>query len=87
MLATNLRHGLRHPGSGRTGGNPHQRRFRPFGDVPLFEKMLRINMLGDILAVESGYEEGCARGTRIAKPSAITLGFLFYLINLITFQS
>lgn len=48
-------------------GNPHQRRFRPLGDVPLFEKMLRINVLGDILAVESGYEEGCKRGARIAK--------------------
>jgi len=44
-------------------GNPHQRRFRPFEDVSLFEKMLRINVLGDILAVESGYEEeGCRRG-------------------------
>jgi hypothetical protein len=27
--------------------------------VPPFEKMLFINWLGDILAVESGYEEGC----------------------------
>ena len=33
-------------------------------DVPLFEKMLSINGLGDILAVESGYEEGCKRGAR-----------------------
>ena len=45
-------------------GNPNQRRFRPLGDVPLFEKMLCINMLGDILAVESGYEEGCKWGAR-----------------------
>jgi hypothetical protein len=45
-------------GSGRTGGNPNQRRFRPLGDLPLFEKMLRINVLGDIPAVESGYDEG-----------------------------
>lgn len=48
-------------------GNPHQRRFRPLGDVPLFEKMLRINVLGDILAVESGYEEGCKRGANYFK--------------------
>ena len=47
-------------------GNPNQRRFRPFGDVSLFEKMLRINMLGDILAVESGYEEGCRWGARLS---------------------
>ncbi len=46
----------------RVIGNPHQRRFRPLGDVPLFDKMLRINVLGDILAVESGYEEGCKWG-------------------------
>jgi hypothetical protein len=62
MLATNLRHGLRHPAHAGRGGNPNQRRFRPLGDVPLFEKMLRINGLGDILAVESGYEEGCFWG-------------------------
>jgi len=43
-------------------GNPNQRRFRPFEDVSLFEKMLRINLLGDILAVESGYEDGCKWG-------------------------
>jgi len=54
MLATS--------GSGRTGGNPNQRRFRPLGDVPLFEKMLRIYGLAYILAVESGYEEGCKWG-------------------------
>jgi DNA gyrase subunit A len=30
--------------------------------VPLFEKILCINGLGDILAVESGYEEGCRWG-------------------------
>jgi len=46
------------------GGNPHQRHFRTLGDVPLFEKILRINGLGDILAVESGYEEGCKWGAR-----------------------
>ena len=63
------------PGWG-CSGNPHQRPclrrcrrrgrqgFRPVGDVPLFEKMLRINMLSDILAVESGYEEGCEWGAR-----------------------
>jgi len=45
-------------------GNPHQRRFRPLGDVRLFEKILRINWLGDILKVESGYEEGCKRGAK-----------------------
>ncbi|MBW1723464.1 MAG: hypothetical protein JRJ78_15585 [Deltaproteobacteria bacterium] len=49
--------------------------FRPLGDVPLFENlpaeqrtaqagMLRINGLGDILAVESGYGEGRKRGGR-----------------------
>ena len=43
-------------------GNPNQRRFRPLGGVPLFEKILCINGLGDILAVESGYEEGCRWG-------------------------
>lgn len=31
-------------------------------DLLLFEKTLRINGLGYILAVESGYEEGCKRG-------------------------
>ncbi len=36
--------------------------FPPLGDVPLFEKMFSINVLGDILAVESGYEEGCKWG-------------------------
>lgn len=55
-------------------GNPNQRRFRPFGDVPLFEKMLRINMLGDILAVESGYEEGCRWGANKTPPSSSSLG-------------
>jgi len=43
-------------------GNPHQRRFRPLGDVPLFKKIIVYNGLGDILAVESGYEEGCKWG-------------------------
>lgn len=43
-------------------GNPHQRRFRPLGGVLFFEKLFRINGLGDILAVESGYEEGCEWG-------------------------
>ena len=38
----------------------------PLGDVPLFEKMLSINGLGDILAVESGYEEGCKWGARLS---------------------
>ena len=61
MLTTNLRHSLRHPVQAGTGGNPHQRRFCPRGDVPLFETMLSINWPGDILAVESGYEEGCKR--------------------------
>jgi len=28
------------------------------------EKMLCINVLGDILAVESGYEQGCKRGAK-----------------------
>jgi len=36
----------------------------PLGDVPLFEKMLSINGLGDILAMESGYEEGCKWGAK-----------------------
>jgi len=49
------------PGWG-CSGNPNQRRFRPLGDVSFFEKMLSINGLGDILAVESGYEEGCKWG-------------------------
>jgi hypothetical protein len=62
MIATDLRHNLRHSAHTGAGGNPHQRRFRPLGDVSLFEKMLRINVLGDILAAESGYEEGCRRG-------------------------
>ena len=53
-------------------GNPHQRRFRPLGDVPLFEKILCINGLGDILAVESGYEEGCKRGAR-QKPTDFSI--------------
>ena len=30
--------------------------------MPLFEKILCINGLGYILAVKSGYEEGCKRG-------------------------
>lgn len=37
----------------------------PLGDVPLFEKILCINGLDDILAVESGYEEGCKRGANL----------------------
>jgi len=40
--------------------------------VPLFEKMLSINGLGDILAVESGYEEGCKRGAR-QKPTDFSI--------------
>jgi len=56
-------------------GNPNQRPFPPLGDVPLFENLpaeqrtaqagiLSINELCDILAVESGYEEGCKWGAR-----------------------
>jgi len=52
--------------------NPHQRRFRPLGDVPLFEKILCIYELGDILAVESGYEEGCKRGAKFQSAYRIT---------------
>jgi len=40
--------------------------------VPLFEKMLCINWLGDILAVESGYEEGCKWGAR-QKPTDFSI--------------
>ena len=53
-------------------GNLHQYRFRPLGDVPLFEKVLSINILGDILAVESGYEEGCKWGAR-QKPTDFSI--------------
>jgi len=35
----------------------------PPGKVPLFEKMLSIKALDDILTVKSGYEEGCRWGS------------------------
>ena len=73
------------PGWG-CSGNPNQRRFRPLGDVPLFEKMLSINGLGDILAVESGYEEGCRWGATLKAcvkanlMENLRLAFLFLLL-------
>ena len=38
---------------------------RPLGNVPFFERLLCINGIGDILAVGSGYEEGCKWGARL----------------------
>jgi hypothetical protein len=60
-------------------GNPNQRRFRPLGDLPLFEKILCINGLGDILAVESGYEEGCKWGAR--KQSPVNSGAFLFMFH------
>jgi len=76
-------------GSGRTGGNPNQCRFRPLGDVPLFEKILCINGLGDILAVESGYEEGCKRGAKQIKGLEKSNPFFFgsNVTQRVTFQN
>lgn len=64
MLATNLRHGLRHPAQAGREEIRINAVSAPLGDVPLFEKIFCINGLGDIQAVESGYEEGCEWGAK-----------------------
>jgi len=73
QLTTYSRHGLRHPAQAgrkeiRINTPAGRQDFRALGDVPFFEKMFRINALGDIPAVESGCEEGCSRGDRKFSP-------------------
>ena len=43
MLTTNLRHGLRHPAQAGREEIRINAVSAPLGNVPLFEKMLRIN--------------------------------------------
>ena len=67
--------------SGRNRGKSASALFPPLGDVPLFEKILCINGLGDILAVESGYE-GLQAGRLNGESSSSALMSMICFIEL-----